>query len=365
MRYIPILIVSLFVIGCREKSKTIREISLEEIASDTLVLEKDQMTKGLGSDFTFIHSDSGQVLLSFNTHHVLFHSYPEGKILKKLKFEKEGPDGIGSYISGSFITDSLIYFLSENKWMRSNFQGQVLERIPLPEASVERLAVNYSTFPFNRIRFSENKFLIADVPFVLKENFLDYNQWIIKFDPASKTQEYIEFKFPKYYRNLLEDQTFSSYNYCFVPEKNEFLISFPGTDSILVISEKVQNWVNASPIEKMEFLVGATEERGDWIVFSPNYKSSKHSWVHYDPYTSKYYRQSIIRPDIGDLQEPGQKPLVKLLVFNEQWEKEYEVILPFASSGFQTPDGFYYQIGYLGSEDQVGYVKLDFSKINP
>ncbi|MDX5340003.1 MAG: DUF4221 domain-containing protein [Cyclobacteriaceae bacterium] len=352
-------------VGCQKKSSPVQEFDLKQISVDTLVLEKDPMTKGLGSDFTYIETDTGQYLLTFNRHYLLFYSYPEGEIKKKSLFEEEGPDGIGSFISGSFISDSLIYFLSENNWIKCNFQGKVLDRTPLPEGAAKRLSVNYSTFPFNRIAKDRGKFLIADVPFVLKDSFLDYSQWILKYTPGSDRHEYVEFLYPSYYKGLVDDQTFSSYNFTHIPEKNEFLVSFPATDSILVITGNSQKWFSARPKEKMEFLVGTAEPRGEWIAYLPNTKSSVYRWIHFDPTAGKYYRLSVVRPDVEELQKEGISPLAKLLVFNDSYEKEAEVILPFPSSGFQTPDGFYYNIGYLGSEDKVGFVKFDFSKINP
>ena len=70
---------------------------------DSLYLEKNTLTKNLGVNFYLFHNDSGDVLLTFNQRRLLTYSYPEGKIVKSVKFEQEGPEGIGAFIAGTFI----------------------------------------------------------------------------------------------------------------------------------------------------------------------------------------------------------------------------------------------------------------------
>lgn len=356
-----------FVLACtsKEKSKEVQQLQLVDLVADSLYLEKDSLTKNLGTEFTYFEKDGGKYISTFIRHQLLTFSFPDGKLLEKTKFEVEGPDGIGSFVSGNYIEDSLIHFLSNGKWISATKEGKVLSRISLPEASADRMGANYSTFPNNPIAKVGDIYLISDIPYVLKESMLSYENWLLKFDPSSTTQEYVRFNYPKYYSGFLDDSVFGQYSQFYNPDKNEILISFPASDSLLVISEEDQKWVPAFPSERMEFLRGTTEERGEYILFNTNPRTSMHSWVHYEPISKKTIRLSMITPDTNLTREEGKTPLSKFIVLDENYEKEAEVIVPFRASGFQTPDGYYLYLGSIRSEDEVAYVRLDFSRINP
>ena len=99
------------------------------------------------------------------------------------------------------------------------------------------------------------------------------------------------------------------------------------------------------------------------MAFLPNRNTSLHGWVAYEPLSGHYLRLSIIHPDNDALKDQGINPLTKLLVLDSAYQKIAEVKLPFQTSGFQTADGFFLKAGYLTHEDEVAYLKLDFSKI--
>lgn len=348
-----------------EKSRDLKMLDLSDLIIDTLYLEKDSTTRYLGSNFAFFEKEGKEYLSTFQSHKLLTYSFPEGKLISKQPFEIEGPDGIGSYVSGSFLEDSLIHFLSNGKWITATTTGKVLSRVSLPEAGADRQASNYSTFPSNPISKIGTSYLVSDLPYVLKESMLGYENWLLKFDPKTSTQEYVKFKYPDYYSGFMDDSVFGQYSQTYNSEKNEILISFPATDSILVISESSQKWISATPIEKMNFLKGSTEERGEYIAFLPNHSSSMHALVHYEPLSKKTLRYSIVIPKNKLTQEEGKIALIKLLVLDENYQKEAEVTLPDELGGFNTPKGYYMSIGYTRTEDEVAFVLIDFSKINP
>ena len=349
----------------KEKSKEIQQFLWSDLVTDTLYLEKDSLTKSLGAEFTYFEKDGGKYISTFIRNQLLTFSFPEGKLLQKVKYEVEGPDGIGSFISGNHIEDSLMHFLSTNKWITATVSGKVISRISLPEASADRMGANYSTSPYNPIRKIGNSYLISDLPFVLKEDLLSYQKWMFKFDPRDSSTEYVEFSYPEKYKDFLDDSMFGTFSHGYNEDRDELLISFPASDSLLVISEAGQNWVPAFPSERMEFLRGTTEQRGEYIVFNTNPRTSMHSWVHYEPISKKTIRLSMITPDTDLIREEGKTPLSKFIVLDKNYQKEAEVVVPFRATGFQTPDGYYLYLGSIQSEDKVAYVRLDFSKINP
>lgn len=360
---------TLFVFACScnsaDRSKEVQQLQLSDLVADTLYLEKDSLTSILGSDFTFFEDQGKQFISTFVKHELLTYSFPEGKLIQKVKFDVEGPDGIGSFIAGNYREDSLIHFLSNNKWITATINGKVLSKVDLPTADQDRLGANYSTFSGNPIRKINNSYLISDIPFVLKENLLSYQKWMLKFNPKDMETDYIEFTYPKKYMGFTDDSMFASYSHGYNSDRNEILISFPASDSLLVISPNIQKWVPASPAERMDFLRGTTETQGEYIVFNSNPRTSIHSWVQYEPVSKKTIRLSMITPDTKLIKEDGKSPLSKFVILNENYQKEAEVIVPFRSNGFQTPYGFYLNIGNIESEDEVAYLRLDFSKINP
>lgn len=366
MRNLVFFLLLALAVSCSpmEKSEHVKMLDFTDLIVDTLYLEKDSTTRYLGSNFTFFEKEGKKYLSTFQSHNLLTYSFPEAKLISKQPFEIEGPDGIGSYISGYFLEDSLIHFLSNGKWITATVEGKVLSRVSLPEAGADRQASNYSTFPSNPISKIGNSYLVSDVPYVLKESMLGYENWLIKFDPKTSTQEYVKFNYPDYYSGFMDDSVFGQYSQTYNSEKNEILISFPATDSILVISESSQKWIMATPMEKMSFLRGTTEERGEFIAFLPNHSSSVHAWVHFDPVSKKTIRQSVVIPNNQLTKEVGKVPLIKLLILDENYQKEAEVTMPDELRGFNTPKGYYMNIGYTRSEDEVAFVLIDLSKIN-
>jgi hypothetical protein len=354
-------------ISCSQTRKPIeiQQFDLSELIMDTLYLEKDTLTKELGSNFTFFETDSGQYLLTFLQHTLYQYSFPEGKIIKKTKFETEGPDGIGSFLSGYFLEDSLIHFISNNEWITASHKGKVIERNNLPEAPIDRLATNYTTYPFNKIYKTGDTYHISDVPFVLKESLLSYQDWILKFQPNNPKVEHVRFKFPKSYVGLMDDPNFGPYNHTFNTEKGEYIISLPATDSLMVISANSSQWIAAAPSEPMKFIRGTTEQVGEWTAFHPSAESSIYKWVHFEPSSKKTLRMSIVRKDLDELRNRGIKPLYKLIVLGAEMEKEAEITLLSPSSGFQLPTGFFFNLGYFGNENEVAFGRVDLLRINP
>ncbi|WP_339705825.1 DUF4221 family protein [Algoriphagus aquimarinus] len=206
--------------------------------------------------------------------------------------------------------------------------------------------------------------VVPDVPFVLKEPLLGYENWLLEFDTKDSSVSYIKFKYPSKYQNFLDDPTFATYQNEYNKTENIHLISFPADDSLLVISPNSQKLVYAGVSDRMEFLVGRTEQKGEYTAFLPNGNTSKFSWIDYDPTAQVYLREAIIRVDSETNRDQGKKPLTKLVILDKDFEKIAEVVLPFLTRGFSTPDGYYLYIGYPHSEDEVAFARLDFSKIN-
>lgn len=347
----------------KEVEKQVPVFELKDLIVDTLYLEKDTLTKDIGSDFRFVKKGSEEFLVTSIQHRLMEFSFPEGELIRDQFYFDEGPEGIGSFISGSFVDDSTIWFLSNNKLIEADLFGKVRNRFDLPEVSESRLAANYSTMQGNRISRSGEELIIADVPFVLKEANLEYENWILKFNTQNLSIDHLKFRYPGSYREFLDDPNLGPYNSTFTPSGNE-IISLPASDSLIIISGNEKKTVFAGVKDKMDFLPGITTQEGEWIAYHPNYKSSKFSWVDYDPLAQVYLRLAIVTTDSEENRSQGRKPLTKLVILDSAFKKPMEVTLPFPTRGFSTPKGYYLNIGYPHSEDEVAFVRLDFSKIS-
>ncbi|TDK44320.1 DUF4221 family protein [Algoriphagus formosus] len=350
--------------SCSEPEKESPVFSFEDLIVDTLVLEKDEGVANISQSLTYMDTDSGAYLFDFQNRQLLGWSFPEGKKVSEQFYMREGPDGVGDSPFKHVITKEGIFIIdAETKLMQANFEGEVISRWQLPGVPSERLYVNYTTVPNNPISKIGNELIIADVPFVLKEEIMDYQNWILRYNLDDQTSSHITFSFPEKLKEYYDDPNLGPYSHFFNPKSGKTIVSFPVLDSLLVISEENNQWVNASTDEKLEILKGRTEQQGEYTVFLPDHNSGRYVWVTFDPVQKVYLRQVITGLWPEAVRESKGPYKVKLIVLNEDFEKLGEVDMPENRNGFSTPVGFYYSIGNLGVEEKVGFVRLDFSKM--
>jgi hypothetical protein len=335
--------------------------NLSDYIVDTLYLEKDTKTKYLPTDLTFMEKDGDAVLYGFVNYRLLKYSYPDGELLSVKEFEKEGPDGIGTWIAGSLITEDGIFFISDNKQIvLTDFEGKLIERTELPTIEGDRLGANFNTMNGNSMTWisSEKKLIVLDVPFVLKEPNLSYQDWIWVFDFETGEKSTVSFSYPEKYSAFLDDPELGVYSHQFVSGKH--LISFSATDSILVLEGGKKVWVDGKSSGPLMFEKGKVEPQGEWTVFLPNLNSSRYKWLIHDPYQHIILRHLVIgteeRKDLKFnrnsfiILDKGLKKKGEVFFTNEQ----------FSGSGFATPQGLYLKLVPQLSDDYEGYVKIRF-----
>ncbi|WP_373521064.1 DUF4221 family protein [Aquiflexum sp.] len=332
---------------------------LKEFIVDTLYLEKDTKTKILPSDLTYIEINGVEFLYAFVNYRLLKYSYTDGKLMNVQEFEKEGPDGIGTWISGYLITENDMFFISDNKQIvRSDLNGKVVDRMKFPEVSEDRISANFNTMNGNSITWisSEKKLIVLDVPFVLKEPNLSYEDWIWVFDFDSGESKQISFKYPEGYKQFLDDPELGVYSHKYVSGKH--LISFPATDSLLVLNGEKKFWVDGKSSHTLIFEKGKTEPHGEWTVFLPNLNSSRYKWLLHDPYQKIILRYLVIGNEGKDDLKLNK---TSFIILDEQLEKKGEVFFTnemFSGFGFSTPQGLYLKLIPQLSDDFEGYVRV-------
>ncbi|SMD43444.1 protein of unknown function [Aquiflexum balticum DSM 16537] len=332
---------------------------LHEYIVDTIYLEKDTKTKILPSDLTYFEIDGEEFLYAFVNYRLLKYSFPGGELLAVQEFEKEGPDGIGTWIAGSLITEDGLFFISDNKEIvRTDFKGKVIDRNELPLIEEDRLSANFNTMNGNSMTWisSGKKLIVLDVPFVLMEQKLSYEDWVWVFDFDTGVKSTISFSYPEKYQAFLGDPELGVYSHKYVSGKH--LISFPATDSLLVLEGEKEFWVDGKSSKQLMFEKGKVEPQGEWMVFLPNLNSSRYKWLLYDP-----YRKIILRHLVIGAEERNDLKLEKnsFIILDEQLSKKGELFFTnemFSGFGFFTPQGLYLKLVPQQSDDYEGYVRI-------
>jgi hypothetical protein len=363
MRYPIFLFLTIILFSCGGKESKAPEFvtsELTEFISDTLYLEKDEFTKNLPAGFTYLEERDSSFLYTWSEKRLLKYDYPSGKLVSSTNFTVEGPDGIGSFISGSLITEDGLFFISDQKNItHADFEGKVVDRFPLPSVPEERLAVNFSTMNGNEMTYdvASKVLVISDVPFILKEPNMSYQDWIWKLDTRTGKFEPVDFVYPDIYKDYYDDIELGKFSHTLV--QNRHLISFPASDSLLVIAGDSSYWVDGSSSKVLTFEKGTTEEIGEFIVFHPNLESSRFKWTLWDPYQKKLLRYVDIQTKKSEEEKLTNES--SFIVLDGQYRKVAELffdnrkILP---SGFATPNGFYLKLAEQESDDREGYVRI-------
>lgn len=352
--------------ACNPVTNPSQEFFSEELKyfiTDTLYLEKDYNTKILDGNMVYLEKEQQEYLYTFKDYRLLQYAYPSGKLMATQEYEKEGPNGIGTWVSGHLIEQDEMFFISNAKELiRADHQGNVLQRYPLPEAPAERLGANYNTMNNNPMFYQskENELVLPDVPFVLKEPHLKYKNWIVKLNLDNGNFQHIAFQYPTYYSKYLDDPELGAYFHTTLWDQGKHLVSFAATDSILVLAEDQQQWIDGKSRESLNFLPGKTEVNGEWTVYSPDDESSRYRGFLNDPFQKKIGRGVIV----GLKQKSGDQPyyLKSFVLFDEKLEKIGELLYTsneFMEVGFATPDGFYFPLAQQPSDDKTAYVKVN------
>lgn len=363
---VAFLIAVALLISCSSQpEKQIPVLDLTDLIVDTLYLEKDTLTKDLGESFSYYKTDSGEVLVTFLSHQLRVYSYPEGKQLRKQLYEKEGPDGIGSFVTGAYVDKNSMYVFSQQKELiQCDLWGKVMNRWDFPEVSKTRKYANYSATAYNRISKSGNELLFVDFPYVFMEEFMEYDKWGMVFNTESHTFSNFNFLYPKAIMDYTNDDQLGLFSHVYLPTSDEHLISFSISDSIAVVKNGKQTWKWAGTSESLEFKRGTTVPSGEYIVFQPDHASSKYNGLDYDAYAKKILRWVRVKgPTLDNLEQERNR----LLVFDEELNREAELEFnrkKIGMYGFNTPKGYALSLYSETTDDVTAFAILDFSKIN-
>lgn len=365
MKYIAASLILLINFSCNRPSGTERiTANLEDLIIDTLYLEKDTLTKNLGTYFRYFDTDSGAFLFTFTQHRLLQYSYPEGKLVHQLTFETEGPDGIGSFIPGHYIDKEYIYLVSQGKELiQADYSGKVLNRWPHPEVDPVRKYANYSSMGFNKIQKSGNELYFVDIPYVVMDGFETYDKWGIVFNIETQQFSHFNFSYPYNILDFIGDDQLGLFSHVYLPQSKSHLIGFAISDSLVIVQNGKQKKTSASTTENLSFKKGTTQTKGEYTVFLPNHESSKYGALDYAVQAEKIFRWVRVK---GPSENNKSLERHKLLILNTEFLVEAELKFDtdqWGEYGFNTPDGYALPYYKESTDDIVAFVIVDFGAI--
>ncbi len=346
-----------------KKSQKLITENFENLILDTLVLSKDLNTAAISPGLSYFETDSGKFLLDFRKLHLVGYHYPEGNKGFERFYQREGPDGLGDTDYKHTLTKNGIFVVeADRKIHQANYEGKIVQTWNLPSTPSDRLYSNYTVFPNNPITYSENKLIIPDVPYVLNEKLVRYEDWLVSLDLTSGDWEYISFPYPERMEEFYEDPNLGPYYHYFNPSVNQAIISFPVMDSLMIKEKNQITWVYAAPEDALVFKKGKTIPSGEFTVFQPDHSSARYTWITFAPFQKVYLRHVITGLTEENENTSGQSHVSKLIILDENFKKLGEIEnLPNTYQGFSTPDGYYYYLGLGEIEEEVRFARLDFS----
>lgn len=360
-------LLSFFIVSCGSREPKLSEFmsgELTEFITDTLYFEKDEFTKNIPTKFTFLEKSDSSFLYSWSVTRLLKYAFPSGKLISSTNFFAEGPDGIGSFISGNLITEDGLFFISDQKEIvHTDFGGKVRRRYLLPSVPDERLGANFSTMNGNEMSYNADikVLVLADVPFVLKAPNMSYRDWLWRLDTRTGNFETVGFEYPEIYKEFYDDPELGLFSHTYLDEENLFVISFPANDSLLLLDSDNTHWVDGGSTRTLTFEKGKTEPRGEWTVFLPSMETSRYKGTQYDPYRKRLLRYVDIQTNT--LEEDKFKNESSFIVLDKDFKKVAELFFDnqkISPSGFSTPNGFYLKLAEQTSDDSEAYLRIEF-----
>ncbi|NJK82427.1 MAG: DUF4221 family protein, partial [Saprospiraceae bacterium] len=187
---------------------------------------------------TQLFQENQLVVLNSKLNALQFYEFKDGgKMTKRLQFEKEGAEGVGSI--SKFLIHSLdsIFLLNayQYKLYLVNDKGKILEKYSLLNRKIGDNTALPDPFPFSKMIFLKNSLYICSVP---DENpnadafYLTKNS-VIRLNLKNKKFDYI-YGFPEIYKKNRYPNTLNHIYMGFIPTMNKFMYSFAASENIQV-----------------------------------------------------------------------------------------------------------------------------------
>ncbi|WP_420387864.1 DUF4221 family protein [Roseivirga sp.] len=362
-------------ISCNKQEEA-REYSLK--SSDSLLRVKlDSLTSNLSSWLNYRHDeklDSGMLFsVDPGQNEIELYSLNEGRLLDKVTYEREGPNGVGVLIEiGIQGLDSVLIFPAfDNSFYQSRLSDLALSKVEY-EKPDEYAAIRSMTNYFGSNAYTDEDFIYTRTLFGGDYTLLDNEQLSAKplmyrVNVASGEVEFSRFTFPDdYWADGKRHYEFSS-----IIDENRFTFSFH-SDHHIYYGTSFHEPLKKKPAkskylnQELEYLpiAGDRNDRRRYFATAGHYGN-----LIYDQFRKVYYRfcypKKQLEPD-QDLQQITLFPKeFSVMILNSELEVIGETLIGddnhlYATSNvFVGPKGLYISVNHpeseMNREDTFGF----------
>jgi hypothetical protein len=323
----------------------------------------------------FIDNDTGSYFSFVNNYNnsIYFYDYESSSFIRKIKYEKEGPNGVLNIQGHSYLNDDSIFIYSYNSYILylTNAQGKVSDKFKIYEAPKKLIDIILPA-PYIQtctpiLRERENLFLFGFVADETDIETPDNRPVCVWVNMKTKEQKYL-INYPVQYAKYNWGGGFTYRFPSTCMDKTSFLVSFPAHHDIIKYSfsdgTQTQFYAGSSLIEEIKPLSkskGYVENNAEWEWYM---KNASYEGIWYDKYKNLYYRVARLPKNDFKPNERGNKKPIVIIVLNEKLEYTGEVKLPekidFRTVNcFVSKDGFNIQVD-TDDEDKLTYYQYNF-----
>lgn len=348
-----------FIYSCDDNKISRPELSKLELNEvGKVFLPLDSQTTAINEFYQVLETDSMILFTFFNAlnYNLYFYNFNEKTFLKKIPFKKEGPNGIGTYITSYQIVSNeqvIFHTYYERKLSFCNMTGEVIKsfRLHNERNNFYALTNQYASF------FIEDN--LVTMPSGISCNRIDgvHPLNMMQFDlEDSSINAFLDF--PSSYDK--SDNKFWPESLCDIylsrGKDANILVSFPLSDSVISINDdKVtsKHYFGAPNFESDKAIrrSRATGDPMEEIKLTLGYK--RYSIIHYDPYKKIHLRSFLDQTDQELLDQNILRLNQSLLVADENLNPIGEMTFQGSDNLFFTKDGMYQIIYSVDIEDSL------------
>lgn len=317
------------------------------------------------TEYLQLFKSGEEIIFSFVNEYdnsIVLYDYATGENMRKIKFEREGANGINSVTSYLIINEDSIYLYDRTTHLLSlaNDRSIVKDK---KRINIVRCLKGDSIFAPSELFPRTNspilkigdELLLSGTLFYEFEGENDSNRPVMAFYNLQKNTIRYSDSYPSMYHSGNWGGSFTyRFPYYTLSPNNELVISFAADHNIRVhhvdslqyheFYAGTKEDIVIEPVEKsLDFEHFSPEADGDHYVHSLNY-----GCIHYDSYREVYYRlaghpDSSIDPKEGVLRKP-----MSVTILDKNFQIVGETMLPqelyLLNQCFVGPDGFHIQV---------------------
>jgi hypothetical protein len=377
--------VLLFLVSCstdKKNSTSVNSGSSKEFEEtitfkqdSLLIIDIDEYTPFRTNNLQYIKSKDNQEILIWENRPINaleFYSLESGKIIKRIRLKKEGPQGIGGSLTGfEYISDDSIVVTNGKRYefYLIDNQGNSYKR--------------YNVYPDNKTDVSvpivyDYRPVMVSYPYlyIVCKPDKDYNSpgwwngnFLLKLDILTGEYNYF-FKGPEDYYDKVHGAFFSHQSMT-INDSGQIIISFPIDSNVAVLElsdeEVSMNYAGSKFFNQIpEWDQPASGESERFYIESNSYRE-----ILFDPWRKLYYRFAYRKVDYYDANKMRvnwnyKKP--SIIILDKKLNKIGEYTLPektyYTRDAFVSPAGLYISINHDENKN-ADENKLSFQLLKP